>query len=353
MPLIRYQVGDVVVSSDRMCACSRGLPLIERVIGREADYVLTPAGVLISGISLTDHFATEIRSAAQVQIVQETLTFLRLRLVAGEGFGPQSHREIESLVQKTFGSEMHCEVEVVDAIQPEPSGKFRFCISAGRDGLPEIAGPVSVFSPFPLRGRGQGVKLTTPAVSVVIATRNYGRYLTGALASVLNQTWSDLEIVVVDDGSADDTPAIVQPFLADKRIHYQRTDGLGQSRAKNVGIQLSHAPLIAFLDGDDEWLPDKLQRQLPLFCDPKVGVVYSRRTLMDEAGHELATPQAALVRGRLYDTLLDAEPGLFLIGNCSAQRLRDGRYVRSELATCHRLRSLAPRIAALRVRSCR
>ncbi len=129
MPLIRYQVGDVVVASDRTCACGRGLPLIERVIGREADYVLTPAGVLISGISLTDHFATEIRGAAQVQIVQEKLTFLRLRLVPGEGFGADSQRQIESLVQKTFGPEMRCEVELVDAIRPESSGKYRFCIS--------------------------------------------------------------------------------------------------------------------------------------------------------------------------------------------------------------------------------
>lgn len=129
MPLIRYQVGDVVVPSGRTCACGRGLPMIERVVGREADYVLTPGGMLISGISLTDHFATEIRGAAQVQIVQERLKFLRLRLVAGDGFGPESHAQIESLVQSSFGWEMRYEVELVDAIPPEPSGKYRFCVS--------------------------------------------------------------------------------------------------------------------------------------------------------------------------------------------------------------------------------
>jgi phenylacetate-CoA ligase len=129
MPLIRYQVGDVIVPSDRTCACGRGLPLIEQVVGREADYVLTPSGALISGISLTDHFATEIRGAAQVQIVQEKLTFLRLRMVPGEGFGPDSHRQIEALVRNTFGPQMRYEVELVDAIPQESSGKYRFCVS--------------------------------------------------------------------------------------------------------------------------------------------------------------------------------------------------------------------------------
>jgi phenylacetate-CoA ligase len=129
MPLVRYQVGDVVVPTDRRCACGRGLPLIERVVGREADYVLTPGGTLISGISLTDHFATEIRGAAQVQIVQEKLTFLRLRMVPGAGFGPDSHRQIETLVRNTFGPQMGYEVELVDAIPQEASGKYRFCVS--------------------------------------------------------------------------------------------------------------------------------------------------------------------------------------------------------------------------------
>jgi phenylacetate-coenzyme A ligase PaaK-like adenylate-forming protein len=129
MPLIRYQVGDVVVPSNRTCECGRGLPLVERVVGREADYVLTPGGMLISGISLTDHFATEIRGAAQVQIVQERLKLLRLRMVADNGFGPDSHRQIEDLVRSTFGPDMRYEVELVDAIPPEPSGKYRFCVS--------------------------------------------------------------------------------------------------------------------------------------------------------------------------------------------------------------------------------
>src|SRR3954452_13254995 len=142
-----------------------------------------------------------------------------------------------------------------------------------------------------------------PAVSVVVASRNYGRYLAGAVRSVLGQTFADLELIVIDDGSTDDTSDVIRPFLADPRVRYHRTDGLGQSRAKNLGVLQARGPLVAFLDGDDEWLPTKLARQFPLFTDPNVGVVYSRRTLMDAAGRDLPTPPTALARGHIYDTL--------------------------------------------------
>src|SRR5262245_11862146 len=116
MPLIRYQVGDVVTSSERLCPCGRGLPLIEKVEGREADYVVTPAGKLISGISLTENFALHIRGAAQVQIVQEELQFLRVRMVPGDDFDDRSLAEIAALVCGTFGPTMRHEVELVDRI---------------------------------------------------------------------------------------------------------------------------------------------------------------------------------------------------------------------------------------------
>ncbi|AWM41958.1 Phenylacetate-coenzyme A ligase [Gemmata obscuriglobus] len=140
MPLIRYQVGDVVVPSNRACRCGRGLPLIERVEGRDADYVLTPAGNLISGISLTENFAVLVPGAAQVQIVQESITQLRIRLVADAAFGDNSRRKIAALVQDTFGDTVSHEVELVDAIPQEPSGKYRFCISnVARERMQELS----------------------------------------------------------------------------------------------------------------------------------------------------------------------------------------------------------------------
>jgi phenylacetate-CoA ligase len=139
MPLIRYQVGDVVVPSTRVCKCGRGLLLIERVEGREADYVVTPAGNLISGISLTENFSNLVPGTAQMQIVQESITHLRIRLVADETFGDASRAKIAELVRATFGDGVAHDVELVDVIPQEPSGKYRFCISkVARERLEEV-----------------------------------------------------------------------------------------------------------------------------------------------------------------------------------------------------------------------
>jgi phenylacetate-CoA ligase len=129
MPLLRYQVGDVGVLSARRCPCGRGLPLLEQLEGREADYVLTPAGEMISGISLTDHFACQIPGVVQLQIIQETLHHFRFRLVRGSGFGPHSMGRMRALVAERFGPGVDYECEFVDRIPQEPSGKYRFCIS--------------------------------------------------------------------------------------------------------------------------------------------------------------------------------------------------------------------------------
>ncbi len=129
MPLIRYRNGDHATLSDRACPCGRGLPLLERVEGRDADYVVTPAGALVSGISLTENFACLIDGTAQVQIVQEEVTLLRLRIVPTDAFGSESRRRIATLVGETFGPTMRHDIELVDAIPQEPSGKYRFCVS--------------------------------------------------------------------------------------------------------------------------------------------------------------------------------------------------------------------------------
>jgi phenylacetate-CoA ligase len=129
MPLIRYRIGDVVTMADRACGCGRGLPLVESVEGRDADYVVTPSGSLISGISLTENFALHIPGAAQVQIVQETVHHLRIRLVPDDRYDANGERTIARLVRDTFGPTVRHDVELVSAIPQEPSGKYRFCIS--------------------------------------------------------------------------------------------------------------------------------------------------------------------------------------------------------------------------------
>jgi phenylacetate-CoA ligase len=129
MPLIRYQIGDVAVRSERACPCGRGLPLLERLEGREADFVVTAGGELISGISLTENFALHVPGLAQLQIVQEAVDRFLLRIVRGTDFGPASLERIRNLVYERFGPEAGYQCEFVDRIPQEPSGKYRFCIS--------------------------------------------------------------------------------------------------------------------------------------------------------------------------------------------------------------------------------
>jgi phenylacetate-CoA ligase len=129
MPLLRYQVGDVAALDDRRCRCGRGLPLLQRLEGREADYVVTPAGELISGISLTENFALHVPGLEQLQIVQESVYRLELRIVRGPDFGERSLRRLDSLVRERFGPEVRYGCSYVERIPQEPSGKYRFCIS--------------------------------------------------------------------------------------------------------------------------------------------------------------------------------------------------------------------------------
>jgi phenylacetate-CoA ligase len=129
MPLLRYKVGDLAVLSNRRCPCGRGQPLLERVEGRVADYVVLPGGKLVSGISLTENFALLVPGLAQFQIVQESLQRFRFRIVRGPDFGPGSLDEIRRLATERFGPEIQYECEYLERIPMEPSGKYRFCIS--------------------------------------------------------------------------------------------------------------------------------------------------------------------------------------------------------------------------------
>ncbi len=119
--------------------------------------------------------------------------------------------------------------------------------------------------------------LANPTVSVVIPTYNRAHLLGRAIQSVLNQTYHDFEIIVVDDGSTDNTEEVVKSFN-DPRIHYTRHDqNRGGSAARNTGIKMARGEYIAFQDSDDEWLPEKLQKQMKVFesAPPEVGVVYT------------------------------------------------------------------------------
>lgn len=121
-------------------------------------------------------------------------------------------------------------------------------------------------------------------VTAAITCYNYGHYLVGCVESVLAQTVGNVEIVIVDDGSTDDTAAIARSLLPHPQIHYHRIENSGQAKSKNVAIARASGDVVAFLDADDLWFPNKLERQLPLFDDPRVGVTFTDHTVIDASG---------------------------------------------------------------------
>src|SRR5207302_689224 len=112
-----------------------------------------------------------------------------------------------------------------------------------------------------------------PLISVLLPVRDGARYLREALASVLAQTLADFELLVVDDGSEDETPAILAG-VADGRLRAIRQDRLGLVAALNRGIEEARAPLLARMDADDVSLPERLERQAAyLDARPEVALV--------------------------------------------------------------------------------
>ncbi|MBI3317689.1 MAG: glycosyltransferase family 2 protein [Candidatus Omnitrophica bacterium] len=103
----------------------------------------------------------------------------------------------------------------------------------------------------------------SPSVSVVIVAYNKADTIAAAIESVLRQTYGDFEVLVIDDGSTDSTGEKVRPFGA--RVRYVRKENGGTGSARNLGISLSRGQFIAFLDGDDLWLPKKLEAQMEAF----------------------------------------------------------------------------------------
>jgi glycosyltransferase involved in cell wall biosynthesis len=123
----------------------------------------------------------------------------------------------------------------------------------------------------------------TPLVSVVVTTYNQAAYIEHALESVLGQTYHDTEIIVVDDGSTDGTAARVRRFA--DRITYLRQQNQGIAASRNAGIRQTRGQLLAFLDGDDVWEPEKLAVQVAGFGRfPDAGLIVVDGVQFDDTG---------------------------------------------------------------------
>ena len=145
-----------------------------------------------------------------------------------------------------------------------------------------------------------------PKVSVIIPTHNRAHFLRDAISSVLSQTFQDVEIIVVDDASTDNTSEVVAAFN-DERIRFLRHDtNKGGSAARNTGILASKCDYIAFLDDDDEWLPDKLRKQMEILLasPPEVGGVYTGCLDVDKASGKVIRQRIPTKRGNLSHELV-------------------------------------------------
>ena len=133
-------------------------------------------------------------------------------------------------------------------------------------------------------------------VSVVIPVHNRRGFVLDTVRSVLAQTWPHLEVIVVDDGSTDGSADLLEETFGDRIRVIRLPTNQGRSTARNTGWALARGELVAFLDSDDLWAPDKLARQVPCFADPAVALVHTWVAKIDANGAPLEADSAALAR---------------------------------------------------------
>lgn len=154
-------------------------------------------------------------------------------------------------------------------------------------------------------------EVSSPYVSIIMAAYNAQSFIAEAIQSLLDQSYKDFEILIVDDGSTDNTRSVITPFLKDSRVKYFHQKNHGQTVAKNRGINESSGEIIAFCDADDYWHKEKLEKQLVLLvADAEVGVVYSDIQAIDETGaplksaQTLSGPEGFILSKLLFDNFI-------------------------------------------------
>ena len=128
MPMIRYEVGDRGVPSDRYCPCGRTLPMLESLTGRSADFLIATNGSLVAGVSLIERTLTRFAGIRQMQLVQEEHNAAVANLVPAEGWSKQIESELIAELRSHLGADFRIDVREVASIAQERNGKYRFSI---------------------------------------------------------------------------------------------------------------------------------------------------------------------------------------------------------------------------------
>jgi len=129
MPFIRYRIKDMGILYEKECSCGRGLPLIKSINGRATDFIITPRGKLVSGPSVTITVIAKTPGLIQGQIIQDKINHLIFRAVVDDSFEIEGKKFVRNKFIEYFGNDMIVDFDIVDKIDSESSGKYRFSIS--------------------------------------------------------------------------------------------------------------------------------------------------------------------------------------------------------------------------------
>jgi glycosyltransferase involved in cell wall biosynthesis len=144
-----------------------------------------------------------------------------------------------------------------------------------------------------------------PLISVVIPTYNRERFIVEAVQSVFDQTYTNWEAIIVDDGSKDATREVLSEFMSDPRVHYYYQENQGQSVARNHAIKKAKGDFICFLDSDNKWLPEKLSVSVrAALSNPDADIIYGDNITIDIDGKEISRESMKKFSGHITDLLL-------------------------------------------------
>lgn len=157
--------------------------------------------------------------------------------------------------------------------------------------------------------RARGASTSRPLVSVVIPTYNHAEFVGSAVQSALDQKYPKMEVIVVDDGSTDNTREVLKPYLGDRRVSYLSQENRGPSSARNRGIAESKGEYLNFLDADDYFHPSKVAKQVEVLqSDPSVDLVYCDVALVDRNGRTMGEYSVGasrkILEGDIFDSLM-------------------------------------------------